>query len=239
MKRFSGCKKLLAAAAALTIGVLSAGKAQAGFTAVNAPWKGEDSLAQILSHTYGGNFQANGLNFSNGSVSAIRQDDTTNASFHFDIKSIKTISTFSGWSQGLAYGDVNNPTQLFNVTGKGYNAVGQTGAIDMPDSYSLVRTGKGGNWSSDAAQNSDGADHLITYLLTGQKKSHGQTYVMFWEDGRKGHGDFDFNDLAVQIDTHSNSPVTVPLPAAAWSGLATLAGGAVVAGYRKARRNLA
>ena len=31
----------------------------------------------------------------------------------------------------------------------------------------------------------------------------------------------------------------VPLPAAAWSGLATLAGGALVTGYRKARRQMA
>ncbi len=239
MKQFSGCKKMLVAAAAVTLGILGAGKAQAGYTPINAPWKGEDSLSQILSHAYGGDFQENGLNFSNGSVTAVRQDDSTNKSFHFDIKSIKTISTFSGWSQGLAFGDVNSPTQLFNVTGKGYDAVGETGPLDMPKSFSLVRTGKGGNWSSDATQNSDGADHLITYLLTGLKKSHGQTYVMFWEDGKKGHGDFDFNDLALQVDTHCGSPVAVPLPAAAWSGLATLAGGAIITGYRKARRKMA
>ena len=233
MLKFSGCKKMLAAVAAVSLGVLASSNARAGFTTVNAPWKGEDSQAQILSHAYGGNFQANGLDFTNGTVTAVRQDDTTNASFHFDISSIKTISTFSGWSQGLAYGDVNNPTQLFNVTGKGYNAVGETGFIDMPSSFSLVRTGKGGNWSSDATQNADGADHLVSYLITGTK-AKGPTYVMFWEDGTKGHGDFDFNDLAVQIS--AGSAVTVPLPAGVWSGLATLAGGLAVTGYRKARR---
>ncbi len=239
MKQFNGFKKLLVAAATVSLSILGSAKAQAGYTTINAPWKGEDSQSQILSHQYGGNFQASGLNFTNGKVTAIRQDDKTNSSFHFDISSIKTISTFSGWSQGLAFGNVNSPTQLFNVTGKGYNAVGETGALDMPKSYSLVRTGKGGNWSSDATQNSDGADHLITYLLSGLKKSHGPTYVMFWEDGSKGHGDFDFNDLALQVNANACSPVTVPLPAAAWSGLATLAGGVVVTGYRKARRQMA
>jgi len=238
MSKWNG-KKLLSIAAALSLGVLGAAKVQAGYTTVNAPWKGEDSQSDILSHAYGGSFVQNGLNFSNGSVSAIRQDDSANAVFHFDIASITTISTFSGWSQGLAYGDVNAPTQLFNVTGKGYSAVGGTGPIDMPSTYSLVRTGTGGNWSSDATQNADGADHLITYLLTGTG-TKAPTYVLFWEDGSKGHGDFDFNDLAVQVTAAGcRDMATVPLPAAAWSGLATLAGGVAVAGYKKARRQMA
>jgi len=232
-------KKLAAAVVAMGLGAFTAASAQAGFSTVNAPWPGEDSQSQILSHAYGGSFTSNGLNFTNGSVTAIRQDDSANATFHFDIASIKTISTFSGWSQGLAVGDVNSPTQLFNVTGKGYNAVGETGAIDMPSSYSLVRTGTGGNWSSDATKNADGADHLITYLLTGTG-SKTPTYVLFWEDGAVGHGDFDFNDLALQVTAAGSCNVaTVPLPAAAWSGLATLAGSVVVAGYRKARRQMA
>ena len=77
----------------------------------------------------------------------------------------------------------------------------------------------------------------MTYLLTGEGITD-TTYVLFWEDKTKQQrSDFDFNDLAVEVKL--TNPVIVPLPAAAWSGLIALAGGALVTGYRKSRRTMA
>lgn len=233
----SGCKKVLSLVAAVSLSVLGAAQAQAGFTTVNPTCPTEVSQSQILSHSYGGTFVENGLNLSNGHITAVRLCDSVDQKFNFNIASIKTLGAFSCATQGLAYGNIGSPTDLFTVSGEGFDATGGTGKEKMHGSYSLIRTGEGGSWSSDVCQNADGADHLVTYLLTG-KCIKQPTYVMFFEDGQKSCGDFDFNDLACEVKA-SNCPATVPLPAAAWSGLATLAGGVVVTGYRKARRQTA
>jgi hypothetical protein len=241
MSKRSGCK-ILAAVAALGLSVLSASKAQAGYTSINAPFPGEASQAQILSNSFGGTFTSSGLNLTNGSVTAKRINDSTDQTFHGGITSATTLGTFAQYSQGLAYSSGGSTKQLFTVSGKGFSATGSTGAVDLPASYSFVRTGgtkgiKGTNESSKNSANADGKDHLITYLLSG-KGVTGPTYVLFWEDKTKQqHSDFDFNDLAVEVK--STSPIIVPLPAAAWSGLVTLAGAALVTGYRKARRTMA
>jgi len=244
MSKRSGFKKFLGLAAAIGLGVLSAGKAQAGFTAINGPHVGEQSQAQILSHNYGGTFSASGLNLTNGSLTAYRIDDNDDQVLPFDILSTKTLGVFASYKQGLAYGEIGNSTQLFDVTGKGYSAVGGTGAVDVPNPTQLIRTGGGYQFSSLESANVDGKDHLVTYLLVddsakSNKKDSTLTFVLFWEDLAKGqkNADWDFNDLAVEVK--AAGPVVVPLPAAAWSGIATLAGSAVMAGYRKARRQMA
>jgi hypothetical protein len=222
--------------AALGLSVLAA-SAQAGFTTIGPPNYGnggEATQAEILSNSYGGTFSSSGLDFTNGTLTATRLDDSTDTSAPTGITSIKTLATFARYSQGLGYGDVNSPTQLFNVTGDGFAATGTSGAVDLPAGTSFVRTGDGFNQSSKDSENKDGQDHLVTYLLTGSGVT-GTTYVLFWEDKTtQQHSDFDFNDLAVEVKV--GSPVVVPLPAAAWSGLATLLGGGLIAGYRKARR---
>ncbi|CAN5589319.1 hypothetical protein BH10PLA1_BH10PLA1_18030 [soil metagenome] len=236
MGKHSGFRKLLVAVAGISLSVLGAATTNAAYTTIQSPWPGEASQSQILSHSYGGNFVQSGLNFTNGKVTAVRVDDSKDQVFHFDIASIKTLSAFSGGSQGLAFGTLDNEHKLFDVTGKNYSAVGGTGHIDMPSSYSLIRTGTGQDYSSNVSVNPDGADHLVTYLLKGVKGKDA-TYVMFWEDQTAKKSDFDYNDFAIQVK--SGCATVVPLPAAAWSGLVTLAGGALVTGYRKARRQMA
>ncbi|CAN5589221.1 hypothetical protein BH10PLA1_BH10PLA1_18020 [soil metagenome] len=236
MSKRSGYKKFLGLVAAIGLGVMSAGQAQAGYTTINAPATGEQSQAQILSHSLGGSFHSSGLNLTNGSVTAVRVNDDNDQLFSGKIKSATTLGTFASYTQGLAIEANHKLTQLFNVKGKGYNAVGEASNIDTPKTYEFVRTGTGDDMSSKNSENADGKDHLVTYLLKG-KGIKGTTYVMFFEDKTKQqHSDFDFNDLAVLVKT--GCPTAVPLPAAAWSGLATLAGSALVAGYRK-RRQLA
>jgi len=50
--------------------------AMAGFTTVNSPPPGEKSIKEILDHVYGGSFVANGVNYSNGPLTATRINDT-------------------------------------------------------------------------------------------------------------------------------------------------------------------
>ncbi len=251
MSKRSGFKKFMGLVAAIGLGVLTAGQAKAGYTTINAPnygKGGEASQAEILSNSYGGTFTANGLNFTNGSTTAIRINDDNDQVWNLHILSTKTLATFASLKQGLGITDGKSFEQLFNVSGKGFAATGGTGEVDTPKSYEFVRNGGSSTaFSSKDADNNDGKDHMVTYLLVNndirpaskvQGGEHELTFVTFWEDLSKAkHSDFDFNDLAVEIK--ASCPVVVPLPAAAWSGLMTLAGGAVAAGYRKARRQMA
>jgi len=243
MSKRSGCKLL--GAAALGLSVLAASNAQAGFTTINPPnygKGGEATQAEILSNSYGGSFTSNGLNFTNGTLTATRIDDNNDQFFSGDLTSSKALATFADFKQGFGYGPTASPTTLFNVGGDEFSVTGSTGAVDLPAKYSFVRTpGTGANSgtvvSSTDLANKDGKDHLVTYLLTGAGITE-KTYVLFWEDKLASkRSDFDFNDLAVEVK--GVNAVVVPLPAAAWSGLVTLAGGALVAGYRKARRQMA
>lgn len=250
MAKQSGFKKFLGVIAAIGLSALGASQAHAGFTTINAPHPGEKTQAQILSHSYGGNFVADGVNFTNGSTTAYRIDDDYDQIMPFDILSSKTLARFAEQSQGMGYGDVNAPTELFQVVGKGYNATGGTGAIDLPGLVELIRTGDGQNFSSKQSSNVDKKDHLVTYLLienkivqrtseveSDKKLAESLKFVLFWEDLSGKKADFDYNDLAVEIK--AVSPVLVPLPAAAWSGLSTLAAGALLTGYRRMRRQVA
>ncbi len=225
MSKRSGYKKFLGLVAVIGMSVLGASKAQAGFTTVNAPAAGEQSVAQILHHEY-------------GSTNAIRIDDNFDKLMPFDILSAKAIASFASYKQNFGYGTVNNEHVLFNVTGKGYNVSGSVGHVDLPFLTQLIRGGQGETMSSLNSANQDGKDHMVTYLLEPKKNAKNLTFVVFFEDKTtKQHSDFDFNDLAVEIKV--GCPAVVPLPAAAWSGLATLAGGLAMTGYRKARRQMA
>jgi len=242
MSKRSGCKLL--GAIALGLSVLGASNAQAGFTTINPPnygKGGEATQAEILSNSYGGTFTANGLNFTNGTLTATRVNDNADQVFSGDLTSSKALATFAQYKQGFGYGPSASPTKLFDVGGDDFTVTGSTGAVDLPSKFSFDRIPPAGSngytVSSLNADNKDKVDHLTTYELTGAGITE-KTYVLFWEDKlARQHSDFDFNDLAVEIK--GVNAVVVPLPAAAWSGLVTLAGGAIVAGYRKARRQMA
>jgi hypothetical protein len=225
MSKRSGFKKLLVAVAAVGLGVFSASKAQAGFTTINPAYPGEQSVSQILTHVY-------------GSTNAIRINDNFDQFAPFNILSAKAIASFASYSQSFGYGSTSHDHVLFDVTGSGYNVNGSTGAVDLPFLTQWIRGGQGTAESSFSFANVDHADHMVTYLLEPTAKSKNLTFVLFFEDKTVGQkGDFDFNDLAVEVKVGCG-PAVVPLPAAAWSGLVTLAGGALMTGYRKARRRM-
>ena len=184
MGKQNSMRRLAVAVAGAVLAI--AGSTQAHFTTINPPAPGEMTQAQILSHTYGGTFTQHGLNMSNGQVKAVRMDDCKDETFNFDIQSVRTIGTFSGSCQGLAYGSVDSHTALFDASGNGCEAIGKSGPIEMTTPYSFVRTGYGHAYSSDDSQNVDGHDHMVTYLLQGKGVKH-PTYVMFFEDASVQH----------------------------------------------------
>ena len=53
----------------------------AGLTSISAPPSSEKDQVQILSHTYGGTFVADGNDFTNGAIRAVRLDDSGGDSF--------------------------------------------------------------------------------------------------------------------------------------------------------------
>lgn len=181
--------KLLAIAGLSLLGVT--GAANAAFTTITP--SGEPTQADILGDLYGGTFVANGLDFSNGSITATRIDDDID-------KSLPVTGT---------------PTALAH-----YGSLPDVASV-VDGKYALTRPGR--TFTTDPADNIDGVDHVVTYLLSGAASG----YVLFFEDLPAGKADFDFNDLVVS---------TVPLPGALASGLVSL--GAMGAGMliRKSRR---
>jgi len=74
-------------------------------------------------------------------------------------------------------------------------------------------------WYSDAALNSDGADHMIAYQGSGDTVKIGNTkagpwasneFVMAWEDLDRSRWDFDYNDFVVMVE--SVQGVNLPEP---------------------------
>lgn len=60
-------------------------------------------------------------------------------------------------------------------------------------------------WSSLESSNSDGLDHMVTWLITGGEGNSAGNYVIAWED-LNGGGDRDYNDLVVEINMAAPIP---------------------------------
>jgi len=156
--------------------------------------------------------------------------------------SARALARFAGKAQSFGYiaDDAlgNEATEsasafqkLFSVGGSGYNVSGSAKNVDLiGQTWSWGRSGGGDTFSSAAAANPDGRDHVVTYRIDGLNDNR-TTWALFWEDldaGRAGHNSSmaDYNDLAVEISAANAtaSSVAAPLPPAAWSGIAMLTG---------------
>jgi len=96
-----------------------------------------------------------------------------------------------------------------------------TGVISLPDLPSdpfLFADNTAGFWSSSPSLNSDREDHMVTFLVTGYLNTPGipsgmtaltqPTYVIAFED--TAGGDYDYNDLVVEV--HGVSPTQTSVP---------------------------
>ncbi len=205
------------------VGVLVA-PALAGFTTLGTPPGAELNHEQIFECTYGGNFVASGLNFSNGTITATRVDDNGFASnlnlltgsagsgdddFWTDgIATATAQARFAGFTQEFGYRVSGfGYVKLFDVSNTGCNASGGpvsvtfgTGAVWEWARANDSDTSLSNPHYSNEASNPDGLDHMVTYQLTGLPSVPITTKVwaVFFEDTNAG-SDRDHNDLMVEI----------------------------------------
>ena len=251
-KNLSRTIKTLAFAGLLAIG---AADAKAGFSTVNNPGSvNEMGHAQILSGVYGGSFSQSGANFSSGTMTATRIEDSSSTSAIMDlitgnggsdqcftngVISARAIARFAGSEQtlGALQGQIGGSFQeLFTVSGTGLNVSGGIDGLDLCGKTVRFARGAGASemYTTLDTENYASADMVVSYHLTGGGIDK---WVLFFEDaGVNYNSDFDFNDLVVEITA---SPAAVPLPPAAWTGLATLVAGGLFNARTRLRQLLA
>lgn len=182
-------------AAAVVLGacVAASAPALAGFTTVNGPAPGEKSIKEILDHVYGGNFIANGVNFSNGPLQATRINDTsapggrgplqpinliydpnvlytglqvTDQVWEADAVDAKAEARFATFTQefGFAEGTAAvNYQHLLFVNGSGFNQNQVTSLSNM--SNRIWRWARSGENGTFTSQNADNPDG-VDHMIT-------------------------------------------------------------------------
>ncbi len=165
---------------------------------------------------------ADGVSYTNGSLQALRVDDfgpggPLDANLGFagsasdqvwigEQVSVRARARFAANEQVFGYdiqGDAAGAQELFTVTGERLSVGGSALLnVESSDSWVWVRSGQGGTWKSDDEQNSDTADHTLTFQLTGL--GDGQNHWLLGIEDLANLGDRDYNDLVVEI--------AVPLP---------------------------
>lgn len=213
-----------AAVVALTVG----GAVEAATTSISAPGS-EASHADIFSKSYGGSFSADGLNFTNGSVTAVRVDDNNDQIIPPGVYNAEVKGVFAHYGQSLGVlsgTEGKNFTRVLKAKGKGHNAQGSATELDLTSGeFRWARKGWDGTRSSAASDNVGGRDHLVTYQIVGLDTDAVVT-MLFFEDlaaNRRG-ADFDFNDLVVEVrgKTEVSRIASAPTPTAFGAGLFAL-----------------
>jgi hypothetical protein len=215
--------------------------------------QGTGTVATVLSWTSGPNsitftrvadsggvspLSLNGSNAATG-MDTVWTDGTP--IFRVDVKYAFFTQTL-GWHNNIT----NTNQDILTVTAQGLNPAFTPLTIPAALSnsftwYDTFDTGFGsGTWSSDPSLNGGDGDHMITYRVTGSDAFGNLingglgAYVLCFEDLPFAFSDHDYNDLVVEVSqVQSGGIPLVPVPAAAWTGLMTLAG---LAGIAAARR---
>lgn len=228
------------------------------YTQINAPAPGEQSILQIINASYGGGFSASGLDFINASTHyrfARIQDRLADGSRGADLimgSSVLANTTDQVWrgsdvtaiarakwagnTQSLGYltstSSLATNTPMMPVVGGNFSGTGASTMLPVSGQFRLSDYSGGVLFDSMDVMNIAGTgsragrrDHMVTYEIKFNNMGTGRYLVMF-EDLR--NGDYDFNDLGVELSV-------VPLPPAAWAGLASLAGLGVAGRIRRRR----
>jgi hypothetical protein len=240
------------------VALISVTSVQAGFTSIGSPPSGELNQERILEGIYGGNFVVSGHNFSNGTVSAVRVEDTpfTSGSSQSVIGPITTsdqvwhdgfvqasaeakYAAYTGETFGYFGGaDGGSYTKLLDISGSGFSVTGQTDLIDARGQ--TWRWGQGHNGlfgqvvHSSRESNNFGLDYLVSYQIRGLADQGDETtWLLFWEDMLPGCSS-DYNDVVVEVKASCMNPTPVPVPGAVILGAMGLS---IVGWYQ--RRKLA
>ena len=248
----SAVRGLRAAVVAPVIAVLglalAAGSAWGyGYTNVNAPPVGEASHQEILTDIYGGTWSADGVDFTNGVITAKRVYDFDGSDEIIHVVMGDETNVDQVWSDGAIYVTAEAKYAEFNQS-FGWNG-GGSGTTYYP---LLTEADVGGPakeinisgdflwgiqptpghswygytwWSKQSLNESPyfGKDHMVTYLVEGLADVEGTVWLLFWEDYPCG-GDEDFNDFVVQV-------TAIPEPSTAL----LLGAGLVAFGLRRRR----
>lgn len=227
------CRHSMKCVAFLGLASLAAADAKAGYTTVNATMPGSElGHADILGHVYGGVFAADGLDFGNGAITAMRCDDfgeDANPDQCWDerLVSVRVLARFAGYEQslGILDGETGGSfRELFTVSGTGLDVAGEAAGIDLNAGvFRFARGGGGHLMTSRQEDNLDAADQMVSYRLDGP--GGGRKFVLFFEDlGAAEGSDWDYNDLVVEVTT-APLAAAIPLPPAVWTGLMVLLSG--------------
>jgi hypothetical protein len=192
------------------------------YTNIHSPSMGEANHAQILSNALGGTFSASGLDFSNGSISAIRNRDSGYMNNNDQIWSAGTYNAKIIGNEGTAdatFGYLNGNSGGHFQTLLDAEDIGSMASTTRSDDFRWAIKVDGFIWDhvyTSRERDNYGKDMMVSYSLYNASNSIIGS-VLFFED-KKYHSDKDFNDVAVLLSI-------VPIPhAAAMGGLTLLAG---------------
>ena len=190
----------------LGFAILAGPEAKAGFTPVNhAPAGPEWNHAAILGHAYGGTFVADGLDFTNGIVTALRDED-------FGDAALQPLR----WDAG----DSSRLLARFEGDEPGFDLLEGDRGASIRDLLAASAEAR------QAGPNPDSVDPVVSYRLS--EPDGGRKFVLFFEDVRYVEGpERDYNDLVVEVTAAAAgdaapAPAAIPLPPAALSGLLML-----------------
>jgi len=228
-------KQILKSALIAMAGVgLLAGGAMA--TTVNVTGENNEQTLNQIFTTQGWNIDANTNQIGNDSYWSIAEEDLGAwASIVIEIAGNEFNNTFGVYDNqnnsitlldGLASTkdkvSITNAVAGSSVFIQKYNYLG---VIDNKDAWELDGSafeenlssvfgffinGRGGTFYSDMSKNSDGTDHMVSYLGTGTNGLSIGHYILAFEDlaaSATGY-DYDFNDLVIKVE--SVTPVPEP-----------------------------
>ena len=241
--------------------------AEAGFTAVkSSKRRTEVSHEQILERVYGGNFVADptGLHFSNESgVTVTRLEDSGAASggrtdevWSGRVTSARAVAAFGRKSRTASYFGGTSGGQfskMIDATGANFDVTAAAGPAAPAVVEGDLAFGRGRKarraFSSVAAGNRDGMDHMVSYEVknAGAAGEGSATFLLCWEDKLARRSDRDYNDMVIEIRTSTSAaaaaaalaePLLIPLPPGVWSGLGGLLGLGAIGAFRRTVRRV-
>ncbi len=199
-----------------------------GYTSIASPPDGEKNHAQILHNIYDGTFTKSGVNYSNGTITALRAYDFDDLSIRLNLLTQNLDGEVDQiWTDGQAIVTAKAKyasfSQSFGWNGDGAGGTGTTyyellTQADIPTQREVTLSISGDflwgyhpdgyQWWSMNSKNSDSKDHFITYKIEGLGDP-AVVWLLFMEDLPLSQADRDYNDFVVEISA-------IPEPATAF-----------------------